>query len=336
MRILITGAAGFLGHHLVVNFLHQGHGVIGIDNMSGGSNIVSHPNYEFYNADCTDFEAMKEIFEREKPEVVYHCACFPHEGLSVVSPFLVVKSVTDGTMAPLSVSAQTNVRKFIFCSTMARYGYQPQLPFTESMVPNPVDPYGWAKYAAEGQVEAICKAHGMEYAIVVPHNIYGPYQKYDDPFRNVAAIMINRALRGLQPIIYGDGKQKRCFSHVDDLIQPFMMLAKEGLCNGEVINLGPDEDFIEINQLASIICDKVGLPFKPIYVDPRPREVKHANCSAEKAKRLLGVHFKTSIWDGIDSLIKFIKEEGPKEFIYHLPVEIDSKATPRTWVDKLI
>ena len=92
---------------------------------------------------------------------------------------------------------------------MARYGKQETVPFREDMVCKPQDPYGIAKYAGELLVSNLCNTHGMEYVIAVPHNITGPRQKYDDPFRNVASIMINLMLQGRQPIVYGDGTQKR-------------------------------------------------------------------------------------------------------------------------------
>lgn len=105
-------------------------------------------------------------------------------------------------------------------SSMARYGSQ-ETPFTEDMTPMPQDPYGIAKYASEMLVRNVCYTHGMDFVILVPHNIIGPRQKYDDPFRNVVSIMINRALQGKQPIIYGDGNQMRCFSFISDLINPY-------------------------------------------------------------------------------------------------------------------
>ena len=84
-------------------------------------------------------------------------------------------------------------------------------PFKEDMVPRPQDPYGIAKYAAEQTLECLSKVHDIDFVTLVPHNIIGPRQKYDDPYRNVASIMINRCLQGMPPIIYGDGSQTRCF-----------------------------------------------------------------------------------------------------------------------------
>ena len=94
---------------------------------------------------------------------------------------------------------------------MARYGNQ-KAPFTEEMTPKPEDPYGIAKVAAEDTLKLLSEVHGLNYNIAVPHNIVGPNQKYDDPYRNVMSIFINRNLQGKPSIIYGDGMQQRCFS----------------------------------------------------------------------------------------------------------------------------
>ena len=100
---------------------------------------------------------------------------------------------------------------------MARYGTQ-KYPFTEDMTPNPVDPYAISKVAAEQTLINLCELNKVEWVIAVPHNIIGPKQKYDDPFRNVVSIMLNRILQNKAPIIYGDGEQKRCFSYIDDCL----------------------------------------------------------------------------------------------------------------------
>ena len=175
----------------------------------------------------------------------------------------------------------------------------------------------------------------MEYVIAVPHNIIGPRQKYDDPYRNVAAIMINLMLQKRQPIIYGDGEQKRCFSFIQDDVKVLEKLVFSDKVVGEVINIGPDEEFVTINQLAETIAKLLKFKLKPIYMPERPQEVKLANCSADKARRLLGYKTEYTLGAGLKSMIDYIKKRGPKPFKYHLDLEIINKKTPRTWKDKL-
>ena len=150
----------------------------------------------------------------------------------------------------------------------------------------------------------------------------------------VASIMINRMLQGSQPIIYGDGEQKRCFSFVQDDVGVLFKLATEPV-SGEIFNIGPDEEFVSINELAAILGRLLNFKLDPIFVTGRPQEVKLANCSADKARRMLGYKTKTSLEDGLLANIEYIRERGPKPFTYHLDLEIVSTLTPKTWKDKM-
>jgi UDP-glucose 4-epimerase len=218
---------------------------------------------------------------------------------------------------------------------MARYGSGIP-PFTEDQRADPEDPYGIAKYAGELLVANVAATHGMEYVIAVPHNIIGPRQKYDDPYRNVASIMINRMLQGKQPIIYGDGEQVRCFSFVQDCVDPLVKMGTEPGLSGEIINIGPDEEAVTINELATILARLLAFDLNPIRVPARPQEVRDARCSADKARKLLGYRTRVSLEGGLRSMIDWIREHGPKPFQYHLPIEIDSPLVPATWRDRLL
>ena len=223
----------------------------------------------------------------------------------------------------------------IFCSSMARYGTN-EIPFREEFIPTPQDPYGIAKVAAENILKNLCEVHGVEYVIAVPHNIIGPYQKYDDPFRNVLSIFINRNLQNKPSIIYGDGNQIRCFSYIDDVIYCLEKLALDKKINKEIVNIGPDEEMITINEIAKIVSNVTGFNGDPIYVLDRPQEVKFATCSADKSRKLLNYETKTTLKDAVIKTCDYIKQNGVKEFKYHLPVEIINDKTPETWVKKLI
>lgn len=334
MRVLITGVAGFLGSHLADFFISQGFRVRGIDNLIGGYLDNVPKEVEFHNQDLADFENIRHLFT--DIDLVLHSACTAYEGLSVFSPSLIVQNTSQITASVLSASASSGVNKFIFLSSMARYGTQELLPFTETMVPNPQDPYGIAKYSSELLVRNICETHDMQYVILVPHNIIGPRQKYDDPFRNVASIMINRILQNKQPVIYGSGEQKRCFSFIQDVVSPIAIASLSEKANGHIINIGPDEDFISINQLAQIIANTLNFELDPVYFPDRPQEVFLANCSADKARNLLQYKSTVSINDGIEQLVDWIRAKGPKPFKYHLPLEIINSKTPSTWKDQLI
>ena len=214
-NILVTGAAGFLGSHLCEKLQNLKYKVIGIDNLIGGNLDNLPKNIEFYKLDCCDFQKMNKIMKNI--DVVYHCAATAHEGLSVFSPVENTKNNYLATVSVLTSAINNKAKRIIYCSSMARYGNQ-TTPFTEEMHPKPVDPYGISKVAGEEVLKNLCNLNNIEWVIAVPHNIIGPKQKYDDPYRNVVSIMINRLLQNKRPIIYGDGNQKRCFSYIDDCI----------------------------------------------------------------------------------------------------------------------
>tara|TARA_B100001123_G_C15012303_1_gene908061 strand:- start:62 stop:892 length:831 start_codon:yes stop_codon:yes gene_type:complete len=268
-------------------------------------------------------------------DIVYHCAATAHEGLSVFSPNFITKSIYQASISVITASIVNKVKKFVYCSSMARYGNQKN-PFTEDMEPKPVDPYGIAKVASEQTLKLLCDVHGMDYNIAVPHNIVGPNQRYDDPFRNVMSIFINRNLQMKPAIIYGDGLQKRCFSYIDDVIFCLEKLALDKKINKEIINIGPDEETVTVLELSKLVANETGFNQEPIFVDERPREVKEATCSANKARKILGYKTKTTLKQSIKLTSEFIKKRGVKPFLYNIPVEIVNEITPETWTKKII
>lgn len=332
-KIFITGVAGFLGSHLADMLLKEGHEVSGCDNLIGGYLDNVPDDVDFHQVDCTYLSTMKNLMK--DIDIVYHTACTAYEGLSVFTPHLVSQNTYQISSTLITAAISNNVKRFVYCSSMARYGEQDKVPFTENMTPKPQDPYAISKYAAELLLKNLSETHGMEYTIAVPHNIIGSRQKYDDPYRNVASIMINLMLQGRQPIIYGDGEQKRCFSFVEDDIGCLKKMAFQKNVLGEIINIGPDEEFITINELAKKIAKLLNFNLKPIYVKGRPQEVKLAFCSADKARKLLGYKTKTSLDEGLQSIIDYIKQKGVKKFRYHLNLEIINQKTPKTWSNKM-
>ena len=255
MKVFITGIAGFLGSNLADWCLKKNYQVSGCDNLVGGEKEnFKDLDVEFFNIDCENLEEMTKAMKGV--DVLCHAASYAHEGLSSVSPTLICRNNMMGSVATFTAAIKNNVKRIVFCSSMARYGAIP-IPYKEEDVPNPVDPYGVTKLAAENILKILSKTYGFEYNIAVPHNIIGPKQKYDDPFRNVASIMVNLMLQKRKPIIYGDGKQKRCFSDIDDCISCLDKLMFDDNIINEIVNIGPDEEFITINQLFEIISNKL-------------------------------------------------------------------------------
>lgn len=333
MKVHVTGVAGLIGSHLARRWLDLGADVSATDNFSSGYEDNVEKAVRLYVADCCDLEAM--LRTTKGADVVYHCAASPHEGLSVFSPHAITQSVFCTTVTVATACIVNKVKRLVTCSSMARYG-NIKVPYTEDQTPKPEDPYGIAKWASELEVELLSKVHGLEYAVAVPHNVVGVGQRYDDPFRNVVAIMINRCLQGKPPIIYGDGEQERCFSHVSDALDCLVKMADSPEALGETINIGPDENFVTINKLAETVMRLTDFVGEPIHVPPRPQEVKHAYCSSEKARRLLGYKTTKTFENIVEEMVEWIRRRGVLPFDYYLPLEILNEKTPATWRDKTI
>ncbi|MBH71221.1 MAG: epimerase [Pelagibacteraceae bacterium] len=332
MKIFISGIAGFLGSHLADKMISLNHKVSGCDNLIGGylDNVPNKAN--FHQVDCNDYSTMVKL--TKNIDIVIHCAATAYEGFSVFSPNIVTKNIVGSSVSLISASISNKVKRILYCSSMARYGTN-KVPFTEKMPPKPQDPYGIGKVAGEDFLKNLCDVHNVEWVIAVPHNIIGPRQKYDDPYRNVASIMINLMLQNRQPIIYGNGKQKRCFSFIQDDIDILSKLVFSKKANKQIINIGPDEEFVSINDLAKIIGNLLNFKIKPIYKKGRPQEVFLANCSANKARKLFNYKTQCSLKNGLNEMINYIKERGSRPFKYHLDLEIVNKLTPDTWKNKI-
>jgi len=333
-KIFITGIAGFLGSHLAEKFIKEGHEVYGCDNLIGGYIDNVPDSATFYQFDMNDFHQLEN--KLKNIDIVYHTACTAYEGFSVFSPSFITKNTIQISVNAMTAAIKNNVKRFIHCSSMARYGTQDKFPFTEDMVCRPQDPYGIAKYCAELMLKNLSEVHGIDLVIAVPHNIVGSRQKYDDPYRNVVSIMINLILQGRRPVIYGDGNQTRCFSDVRDDVECLHELAFDNRAIGETFNIGPDENLISINELFELISNETGFNQKPIYMKGRPQEVLQASCSADKIRKYFNYETKYSNQDMIKEVINYISTRGIKEFKYHLDIELDqSPILPDTWKNKL-
>lgn len=355
-KIFITGIAGFLGSHLADTLIAEGHEISGNDNLICGDRVnipigikliidtsVKCPDPGII--ECGNYNEMKSAFDYFKPDVLIHCAATAHEGLSSFSPSFITKNIYEASISTFSAAIASGVKRIVYMSSMSRYGkgrgeensgYESHVdapPFTEKYHrTSPVDPYGVAKVAAEDTLKILCETHDVKWSILIPHNIIGVRQRSVDPYRNVAAIMINRCKQNLPPIIYGDGEQKRCFSPVVDCL-PSIVKAVHGSADGEVVNIGPDTGEISVKELAYKIIKLTGYDGHPVYMEDRPNEVKNAYCSSEKARRLLGYEPKQSIDDCLKEMVDYIK---PQAFVYDFPLEIVTEKTPRTWVERLM
>lgn len=342
MRILITGAAGFMGSHLVDALVLLGkHEIYGVDDLSGGYNRNVNPKSKFTKLDLRNREKVKEYMHTVKPEILFYLAADATEGRSQFTPISATERNLLAYLYTLIPAIGNGLKRVVLTSSMSVYGAQ-EPPFSEDMSRIPEDVYGIAKASMEGITEVLAKVHKFEYVMIRPHNVYGPKQNLSDPYRNVIGIFINCLLNNKNFYIYGDGEQKRAFTYIDDFT-PYMLKAgfsKEA--NGKIINIGPSQES-SINEMAKVVMKnffpdgKMPAHLRPKYLPDRPQEVKEAYCTNYVAREVLGYKTTVGLEEGVRRMVVWAKELGPQPFHYlEEGMEIDSEDVPLAWKNKLI
>jgi UDP-glucose 4-epimerase len=309
MRVLITGVAGFLGSRLadwIIEHIPNVE-VIGIDNLSGGYKENLHDLVEFFPVDILD-DKISEIFSTYRPDYVFHFAAFAAEGLSPFVRSYNYRNNLEATSKIVTECIKNDVTRLIFSSTMGVYGDNPT-PFYESDQPNPIDPYGIAKYACELDIKVAGEHHGLDWCIIRPHNVYGVKQNIWDRYRNVLGIWMYQHINGLPMTIYGDGEQTRAFSYIDDCLEPLWKSSQESSCSKQIINLGGTKHY-SMNEANEIIREVMGggtLSYKE-----KRYEVKNAYSSYQKSIDLLGYNDKTPLIDGLSTMWDWVKTQPNK------------------------
>jgi len=301
MKIFVTGCAGLLGANYTRHLINNGHEVIGIDDLSGGHKafIAKGENFEFVKLNLEKRKKVVELFEKHKPQILLHFAAYAAEGLS---PFIRNYNYRNNLICSANLINEciTHNTKFIFTSSMAVYGEQ-EPPFTEDKRPQPIDPYGIAKYAVECDLKLAHEQFGLRYNIVRPHNVLGIYQNIWDKYRNVIGIFIRKTLNEQPILVYGDGEQTRAFSDIKYYMEPFDKLLTDH--DNEIFNIGADKYFT-LNEVANTvqrIGKKYGYEVPIEHGEPR-HEVKHAYCDHTKAKTILNFVDETNLDDLVESM----------------------------------
>lgn len=323
--ILITGAAGMIGSNLVHHLLETtDHRIIGIDNLSGGywENLPPHTSEYYPNLKDDSWRLMFQVrgvgedlsilFAKYQPDIVYHCAAYAAEGLS---PFIRKFNYTNnvvGTANIVNNCIEYGVKRLVFFSSIAVYGHGPLFgpgPFKEFHVPQPIDPYGVAKYACELDIKVAAEQHDLDYVIVRPFNVYGERQNIWDPYRNVLGIWMYNYLNNKPIQIYGDGEQQRSFTYVQDIMEPLRELGENPAHFRETFNIGSSVPYT-LNELAKIFQATVGKC--DIEYLPARHEVKKAICSVDKYQDRLESR-RTTLQAGMHAMWEWVKAQPPRE-----------------------
>jgi UDP-glucose 4-epimerase len=311
MKILITGVAGLLGSRLADYIIenHPNVQIVGIDDLSGGYKENINPKVEFWQMNLVT-HPVENCFEVHKFDYVYHFAAYAAEGLS---PFIRKYNYENNLIATARVINQCikhDIKRLVFTSSMAVYGYGNGEVFYEDAIPQPMDPYGIAKYACELDIKVAGEQHGLDWCIIRPHNVYGVKQNIWDKYRNVLGIWMYQYLNNEPMTIYGDGEQIRSFSYIDDSLESLWNASQLQAASKEIINVGSTKHFT-INEANSILSSVIG-DGKVIYKEQR-HEVKSVIPSYEKSINILGYEDKTSLQNGLKSMWEWVKKQPNRD-----------------------
>jgi nucleoside-diphosphate-sugar epimerase len=311
-KILVTGGAGFIGSHMVDRLLRDGFEVTVIDDLSTGqaSNITHHKErkgFEFIKGDIRNFKLIKKTMK--DMDAIFHEAAITSVPLSVRTPVLTNDINVTGTLNLLKASLDLHVKRFIFASSCAIYGDTTPPKKREEMTPNPTSPYGASKLAAENYAKLFHQLYGLETVSLRYFNVYGSRQNLsiNGSEGGVITIFLDKVLRNIPPVIYGDGEQTRDFVHVQDIVEANMLALKSKNVAGEIFNIATGIE-VSVNQVTDTlkeILNKRNL--ETIHANPRPGDIRHIYADISKAEKILGFHPRITLKRGLVTLKRYAK-----------------------------
>ena len=325
--VLVTGAAGFIGSHIVEKCLSMGFEVVSTDDLSGGFIENVSKKSKFILGDLKDPAFVTSLFKEDPFDYVYHLGAYAAEGLFHFIRRYNYETNLCASMNLINESVKGNVACFVFASSIAVYGSN-QLPMTEEMIPCPEDPYGISKYAVELDLKSCREMFGMDFIIFRPHNVYGERQNISDKYRNVIGIFMNLIMQEKPLTIFGDGKQTRAFSHIDDVAPIITKSPTVKTAMNQTFNIGADKPY-SILELAQVI----GSAFKKELILnflPARNEVVHAFSDHSKVREVFGTSEFIDLKTGIKRMKDFVLKQGPQKPVIFDNLEI-SKNLPLIW-----
>lgn len=339
---LVTGAVGFLGSHVVERLCRMGHNVIAVDDLSGGNDMTALPIFDgqewrnnvsvLCSERCSIFDRqfVWDVFKKEHINYIFHLAAYASEGLSHhIRRYIYLNNIVgSANLINAAVNAGT-VKRFVFTSSVAVYGHRAYRA-TEHDNCEPIDPYGIGKLATELDLKAAHEYYGLPYTIFRPHNIYGPRQNMNDPYRNVVAIFIRQCLAGEPFTIYGDGLQTRCFTYVDDVAASIAKCVELPVTANETYNIGSPIS-ITILELAQEVAKACGVECHYRCL-PERKEASDASPSHVKYQRDFDAKMFTSLQYGLAQMVTWARQQPKGEPMRGPAIEV-TRNLPEAWAN---
>jgi UDP-glucose 4-epimerase len=299
LRALVTGGAGFIGHHLVRALLEQGDEVAVLDDLSTGRLDRLAPfqgRILFVEGDVRDAQALDRA--AAGCEVIFHEGGLPSVARSVREPRRSNDVNTSGMIEVMLAAARHGARRVIFAGSSSVYGDSPEMPRRETQTPRPRSPYATSKLAAEFYLHQLGELHGIETVALRYFNIFGPGQDLASEYAAVVPLFVSAAFAGVRPVIYGDGTQSRDFTYVDNAISANLLAASAPVVGGLTCNIGCGARFSLLDLLAAI-GTAIGREVEPTFEPARQGDVPFSEADIGLAQTRLGYAVKVPFHEGV-------------------------------------
>lgn len=310
MRILITGAAGFIGSSLAKRAVAEGHLVIGVDNLITGNreNLAAiDAAIDFRVADIRNREQMQELCRGV--EIIFHEAALPSVPKSVLDPLTSHEHNVEGTVSVLLAAKEQKVRRVVYAASSSAYGESPTLPKHEAMIPAPISPYAVQKLTGEYYMQSFQRVYGMETVCLRYFNVFGPFQAADSPYSGVLAKFITSLLQGEAPTIFGDGQQSRDFTYIDNVVDANFLAATApaDVVSGKVYNLACGERHSLLDTFR-ILAEMTGFAGAPVFGAARNGDILHSLADISLIAREMGYQPQVNFEEGLRRTVAWYAE----------------------------
>jgi UDP-glucose 4-epimerase len=311
LRLLISGACGFVGSHLTEKYVKEGHTVLALDNFLSGSldnvkHLLDYSNFKLVKGDIRDKQLLKDLVDGV--DVIFHLAAQIHVDRSYIEPELTYDINVNGTQNILELARLHDVKRVIHASSSEVYGTAQFVPMTEKHELLAPHPYGASKIAADRMCSAYQSTYGMDIVIMRPFNIFGQRQR-DIGYGAVISLFTRRVLNNIPPMIYGDGEQRREYVFIDDIVRAYDMVFKHSGLVHEPVNFATGIDY-SIKEIAEMIIETCGKDMKPVHVEKRMAEVQRLCGDATRAREIYGWTPLVSMKEGLEKFVKWYKIYG--------------------------
>ena len=310
MKIIVTGAAGFIASHVVDAYLEAGHEVVGIDDLSRGRKQNINAKCRFYSCDIRDRKIVESIFSTEKATVVNHHAAQMDVRRGVREPIFDAQVNILGGINLIEAAVASGIKRFIYIGTAgAGYGEPDQTPVPETYPVNPITPYGISKHTIEHYLFTFRFLYGLDYVVLRYGNVYGPRQNSQGE-AGVFAIFSEQMLAGIQPVIYGDGTKIRDYVYISDVVTANLAALDKG--TNEIFNISSGVETSD-QEVYDVVRHLLNKSVQPKYVPRRPGEIDRICLDISKAERLLGWKPQVPLVEGARRTVAYFKKEAELE-----------------------